>query len=86
VIFERLDCPFGSVTAIHGGRRQLELDVMLVNELAEGRGTFIVEALQSWFKTMINKFLDELVVGPDHFLVASALHRLCEDVVSVIII
>jgi hypothetical protein len=71
---------------MHVGWRQLELDVMLVKELAEGRGTFFVEALQSWFKTVINKFLDELVVGPDHFVVASALHRFCEEVVSVIII
>jgi hypothetical protein len=35
---------------------------------------------------MINKFSDELVVGPDHCLVASAFHRFCEDMGSVIIL
>jgi hypothetical protein len=47
VVFECADGAFGGVATVDAGRRKLEIDVFLAEELFQGVGAFIVEALEA---------------------------------------
>jgi hypothetical protein len=71
---------------MHVRRRQLKLDIMLIQEGSECLGTFIVQALYAWLEAVINQLLDEFVVGPYHLFISPVIHWLCEYVIGIIII
>jgi len=46
VIFEGMDCTFGSILAMDMGRDQLEINILSCHKFLEGTGGFIVKALE----------------------------------------
>ena len=47
MVFEGADGTFSGISMVNAGRRELEVNVFLVEELFQGLGAFIVKALEA---------------------------------------
>ena len=86
VVFERSDCTFGGIPAMHVGRSELEVDVVGDHETLEGGGGFVVQALEEGAEAARGQgFVGALESGED-FVAGLASHGLDMDVVAVVVV
>ena len=86
VIFEGANGAFSRVAAMDAGRGQLEVDICFVEEVFEGLGAFIVEALEVGFESCFSKAAVHSFIGGNNAGGLSVFEGLSKDVVAVVVI
>jgi hypothetical protein len=86
VIFERTDGAFSSIASVHARRGELEVDLFVTQELFEGGGTFVVEALELGAKAGGAEALVEGFVASKDGGGSAAGDGLRQDAIAVVVV
>ena len=68
MVFECANGSFGGVSSVDMWWHELEGDLLIMEELFENFGGFVIEALQEWSEAFGDKFLVESFVSAENFL------------------
>jgi hypothetical protein len=86
VILEGVDGTFSGVGAVNAGGYELEVDVLVAEELLEGRGALVVKALELGAKASVYKAVVDGLVRFEDGGARLAWHRFDVDRVAVVVV
>jgi hypothetical protein len=86
MIFECANGMFGGVPAVHLGRGELKIDVLLIHKSLQSTRGFVVESLEERFETLGFEKVDRCFVGGNDGLAGAVGHRCTIDVVAVALV
>ena len=86
VIFERLDGPFSGIATMDVWGHQLEVNAFFADCVFESSGCLVVELLQLWVESLVNKILMQFVVCLEVFGVGAVFHGFGQNGVTIIIV
>jgi hypothetical protein len=86
MVLKSSDAAFGCIATVRAGRDELEINVLIVHELLEDLGAFVIEMLETGLQSCLRKMGVEKLVGVMNARGCAVLERLREDMIIIIIV
>jgi hypothetical protein len=86
VVFECSNCPFCGIASMDMWWGKLKIDVLFSHEVLERSGSFIVKSLQLGAEAAFGEQRDRSLIGVQDVRPRARFHRLCMDIIAIIVI